>query len=593
MAVARKTLVEHLLEKQLVTPTQAEEARGAGPDPRKFLIDKGYAAESDVYAAWAAQEGLPFVDLNKHKPEASALNVVPSNVARKHNAMPVRKDGNRLFVAMLNPRDIVAIDEIRMQSRLMVQPLVGAPSDIAAALKANYAEVAAPASSSGSSSATVSKGENLAIAMAAMNELGPGGAEDDGDGDGASMAEKAPVIRMVNAVMVQAIDFGASDIHIEPGRRNIRVRFRVDGVLREVMAVPKHIQPPMIARCKIMADMNIAERRVPQDGRIGLRHNNKDYDMRVSCLPGQYGEKIVMRILDKATTQIGLGRLGFRPKIQSVIEELTDQPNGMFIVTGPTGSGKTTTLYSILNRLNTIETNILTAEDPVEYELAGVTQVGMNPKAGLTFASALRSFLRQDPDIIMVGEMRDLETASIGIESALTGHLVLSTLHTNDAATATIRLADMGVERFLISATLMGILAQRLARTNCKNCRENYTVKAQTLRSFGIFTKDNATELAEWGVDQDQPEGDVTLTRGCGCEVCGDTGFKGRTGVHELLVMNDTIRDLIVRVAPLTDIYAEARRNGMREMREDGLMKLLLGETTPKELARVVFTAGH
>jgi type IV pilus assembly protein PilB len=592
--VARKTLVEHLLEKQLITPEQAEQAKAAGPDPRKLIIDKGWAVEVDVYEAWAKQEGIPFVDLNKHKPEPSAINVVPVNVVKKHSAIPVKKDGNRLFVAMLNPRDIVAIDELRMQSRLMVQPMASAPTDILAAIKSNYADVVAPAAASPSAiTPAANAGGGFADAMKAMAELGPAtGGENDED-DGGSMADQAPVIRMVNAVMVQAIDSGASDIHIEPGRRTVRVRFRVDGVLREVMAVPKHIQPPMIARCKIMADMNIAERRIPQDGRIGLRHNNKDYDMRVSCLPSQYGEKIVMRILDKATTQIGLGRLGFRPKIQREIETLTDQPNGMFIVTGPTGSGKTTTLYSILNRLNTIETNILTAEDPVEYELAGVTQVGMNPKAGLTFASALRSFLRQDPDIIMVGEMRDLETASIGIESALTGHLVLSTLHTNDAATATIRLADMGVERFLISATLMGILAQRLARTNCKNCKEPYTVKAHTLRSFGFFAKDNAEELAEWGVDQDNPEADITLYQGRGCEICGDTGYKGRMGVHELLIMTDEIRDLVVRVAPLTDIYAAARRGGMREMREDGLFKMLNGDTTPKELARVVFTAGH
>ena len=591
MAVARKTLVEHLLEKQLITPTQADDARAAGADPRKFLIDKGYATEPDVYAAWAAQEGLPFVDLNKHKPEPSALNVVPSNVARKHNAVPVRKDGNRLFVAMLNPRDIVAVDEIRMQSRLMVQPLVGTPSDIAAAIKANYAEVAAPAPAERAMTAAPAGG-GLADAMKAMAELGPGGADDDDEGS-ASAAESAPIVRMVNAVMVQAIDSGASDIHIEPSRRNVRVRFRVDGVLREMMTVPKHVQPPMIARCKIMADMNIAERRVPQDGRIGLRHNNKDYDMRVSCLPGQYGEKIVMRILDKATTQIGLGRLGFRSKIQSDIEELTDQPNGMFIVTGPTGSGKTTTLYSILNRLNTIERNIVTAEDPVEYELAGVTQVGMNPKAGLTFASALRSFLRQDPDIIMVGEMRDLETASIGIESALTGHMVLSTLHTNDAPSATLRLADMGVERFLISATLMGILAQRLARTSCKNCKDPYTAKASTLNRFGFATKDNAESLIEWGIDPNNPDADVTLMKGRGCDICGDSGFKGRTGLHELLVMNDEIRELIVRIAPLGDISAAARRGGMREMREDGLFKLLNGDTTPEEVMRVVFTAGH
>ncbi|MEY4914470.1 MAG: hypothetical protein RJA02_739, partial [Armatimonadota bacterium] len=421
---------------------------------------------------------------------------------------------------------------------------------------------------------------NLGSLQGLMSEASVGrNAVADDDASGEEDADKAPVVRLVNAILVQAIDTGASDIHIEPNRRNVRVRYRIDGVLREIMPVPKMLQPPVIARCKIMAEMNIAERRVPQDGRIAIRHANKDYDMRVSCLPSLYGEKIVMRILDKSSTQIGLGRLGFQNHIQATIESLVSQPNGMFVVTGPTGSGKTTTLYSILNKLNVADVNIVTVEDPVEYELTGVTQVQINKKAGLNFGSALRCFLRQDPDIIMVGEMRDLETADIAIESALTGHLVLSTLHTNDAPSATLRLADMGVEPFLISATLIGILAQRLCRTNCSNCTEEYSEIAATLASFRY--------------DQTDPNKAITLKRGRGCDVCGGTGFKGRSGVHELMTMNDECSELVVRRATIVDLKEAATRNGYREMREDGLDKILMGATTPKEVARVVFTAGH
>ena len=583
---AKKSVVDILLEKQLITAEQAEQARLAGGDSRKFLTDKGFAVETDIYGAWAQSEGLPFVDLNKHKPESSALNVVPQALVEKHNAIPVRKQENVLYVAMADPRNIMAVDDIRMASKLNVRAVAAAPGDIAAAIKANYAPAIAAAPTAVVTSGVTSGGGkgmsalNLGTLQGLMTEASVGrNAVADDDGSGEEDADKAPVVRLVNAILVQAIDTGASDIHIEPNRRNVRVRYRIDGVLREIMPVPKLLQGPVIARCKIMAEMNIAERRVPQDGRIAIRHSNKDYDMRVSCLPSLYGEKIVMRILDKSSTQIGLGRLGFQHHIQATIEALVSQPNGMFIVTGPTGSGKTTTLYSILNKLNVADVNIVTVEDPVEYELTGVTQVQINKKAGLNFGSALRCFLRQDPDIIMVGEMRDLETADIAIESALTGHLVLSTLHTNDAPSATLRLADMGVEPFLVSATLIGILAQRLCRTNCSNCTEDYEAVAATLASFRY--------------DQTDPNKLLPLKRGKGCDICGGTGFKGRSGVHELMTMNDECAELVVRRATLVDLKEAATRNGYREMREDGLDKILMGATTPMEVARVVFTAGH
>jgi type IV pilus assembly protein PilB len=344
------------------------------------------------------------------------------------------------------------------------------------------------------------------------------------------------------------------------------------------MTVPKNLQAPLISRYKIMADMNIAERRIPQDGRIEIRQGGKDFDLRVSAIPTPFGEKIVMRILDKTSILLGLDKLGFSEEVQAQIEELTRQPNGMFLSTGPTGAGKTTTQYSVLHKLNSIERNIITIEDPIEYQLNGISQVQVNRKAGLSFANALRSFLRQDPDIIMVGEMRDLETAEISVEASLTGHLVLSTLHTNDAPSAVARMTDMGLEPYLISATVIGVLAQRLGRRNCSHCSEPYEVKQSELRRFGFDVTD--------------PEATVTLYRGKGCEDCRFTGFRGRVGVYELMRMNAEIAELIVRRAPLADIKAAAKANGMHELREDGLLKILAGTTTPEEVMRVIFTAG-
>jgi type IV pilus assembly protein PilB len=589
MAIARKGLLEILEEKQLITAEQKSQAETAlrtapGTDPVQYLINNNLATDVDAYRAKAEAEGLHFVDLTKHKPEASALNVVPQNVVSRYNALPVRKDGPKLWVAMSNPRDINAIDDIRRASRCtQIIPLVATPADLEAEIKKAYGALAPAAASPGNPSAMVpaaNAGGGAADTSKLLAELKMGnvnGGDDDGVVD-EELINQAPIVRLANAIIVNAIESRASDIHIEPDKRNVRVRCRIDGVLQEVMSVPKFIQPALCSRYKIMADMNIAERRVPQDGRIPIKHNNKDYDMRVNCLPSLYGEKIVMRILDKSSVLIGLNNLGFYPEYQSVLEDMVAQPNGMFLVTGPTGSGKTTTLYSVLNKLNDIEKNITTAEDPIEYQLSGITQVGMNRKAGLTFATALRAYLRQDPDIIMVGEMRDLETAEIAIEAALTGHLVLSTLHTNDAPSATMRLADMGVEPFLISATVIGILAQRLTRKICNDCKEPYQVKA--------------TELARFGFVVEDPDQEVSLFRGRGCETCKGKGYRGRMGVYELLKMNSEIAELVVRRAPLADIKEAARANGMKELKEDGLRKILDGHTTPEEVRRVVFTAG-
>ncbi len=590
MAMVRKSLGDILVEKGLLTPDklqQAKDTQRSTPqlDLAQVIIDLQMATDIDVYQAKAAAEGMPFIDLTKHKPEATAINVVPQSVVQKHNAIPVRKVDQKLWVAMKDPRNLMAVDDIRMASRCQVIPMVAVPRDLEDAISKAYgaSAVAVPASG-GSSNAVVPASTgggttDMAKIIAEMSAGRTADIEPDGAASDEADANQAPVVRMANAILVSAIEGGASDIHIEPSVRNVRIRNRVDGVLREVMAVPNMLKGPLISRYKIMSDMNIAERRVPQDGRIPIKHNNKDYDMRVSCLPSMFGEKIVMRILDKGSVMLGLNKLGFTPDVQATLEDMCIQPNGMFLVTGPTGSGKTTTLYSVLNKVNSIEKNIITVEDPVEYQLGGLTQVQINKKAGLNFSNALRCFLRQDPDVIMVGEMRDLETAEIAIEAALTGHLVLSTLHTNDAPSATMRLADMGVEPFLISATVIGVLAQRLSRKICANCKEEYTAKASDLMRFG-YKPENMDE-------------EITLWRGKGCEVCSGGGLKGRMGIYELMKMNSEIAELVVRRAPLQDIKDAAKAGGMKDMREDGLLKIRTGQTTPEELMRVVFTAGQ
>jgi type IV pilus assembly protein PilB len=396
--------------------------------------------------------------------------------------------------------------------------------------------------------------------------------------DGALGADEAPIIRIVNTILMYAVKDGASDIHIEPQRKGVRIRYRIDGVLHEQMKVPQYVLNPLISRIKIMADMNIAERRIPQDGRIHIKMQDKDYDLRVSSLPTAFGEKVVMRILDKSSVLIGLDKLGLYPETQAQMLDICHQPNGMFMICGPTGSGKTTTLYSVLNVINSIEKNLLTVEDPIEYQLPGLSQVHVNRKAGLSFANALRAFLRQDPDIIMVGEIRDLETAEIAVQAALTGHLVLSTVHTNDAPSTATRLADMGVEPFLISASLVGSLAQRLARRICANCKEEYLPPREILLRFGH--------------DPDLHP-DVKFYKGRGCDRCRQTGYKGRMGIYELMRINEEISDMIVRRSPLSELKEAARSNGMQTLQEDGFRRCKDGMTTVEEVMRVVFTGGH
>jgi type IV pilus assembly protein PilB len=595
MVMARKSMGDYMLEKGYISPEQLEEGRKAQQSTRgdlaKILVDLGINPR-DVYEAKAQEMGVPFVDLTVFKPDPSALNVVPEHVAKRYNVIPVRKDNNTLYVAMADTNNLNAADDLRLVSRCQVKGVLAVPEHIEDAVSRLYGGTSVEGVSGGAQPGmnpmkpgaagtqevlgTDAKAE-LAMAMAQYGAEKSAQIDADEDDAGERSAD-APIVRLANTIIQQAIKERASDIHIEPDRRGVRIRYRIDGVLHETMQTPKFIQMPMTARYKIMSEMNIAERRIPQDGRIGIKYDSKDYDLRVSCLPNLHGEKIVMRILDKSSVMIGLNKLGFTPEVQATLEELAQQPNGMILSTGPTGSGKTTTQYSLLNKLNTIEKNILTVEDPCEYQLSGITQVQVNKKAGLTFANALRSFLRQDPDIIMVGEMRDLETAEIAIESSLTGHLVLSTLHTNDAPSATIRLIDMGIEPFLISATVIGVLAQRLGRKICTNCKEFYDEDAINLRRFGFKVED--------------PQQKVQLARGRGCEMCRQTGYKGRIGFYELMTMNAEMAEMVVRRAPLADLKEAAKANGMKELREDGLVKVLECQTTPEEVMRVVFTAG-
>jgi len=585
MAMPRLSMVQFLLQKGYIKPDQVDQATKVAQqtgesDLGKVLVGLGFVGEREVIQARAQEQGIAFADLDRVQIDSSALNIVPERIVKSHSAIPVKKDGQTLYVAMANASNIAALDDIRMASGCRVIPVLAVPGAIEDAIRKNYGnaqtkEVAATVPVA-QANAVFQNNMGMIIAEAGVKS----GRDDDEtqDGDAEKMAEQAPIIKLPNALIQQAIADRASDIHVEPQQRSVRVRYRIDGVLVEAMTVPRNLMAALISRLKIMADMNIAERRIPQDGRIEVRHTAKEYDLRVSSVPTPFGEKIVMRILDKSSVMLGLEKIGFTEENQIKIEELVSQPNGMFLCTGPTGSGKTTTLYSVLHKLNTVGVNIMTAEDPIEYQLNGITQVGMNRKAGLTFATALRAFLRQDPDIIMVGEIRDLETAEIAIEASLTGHLVLSTLHTNDACSSTLRLIDMGVEPYLVSAVLMGVLAQRLARRIDVNNRESYEVPASDLKRFGMTFTD--------------PDESVTLYRGIPSDENRMTGYRGRTGIHELMTMNSEIAEMIVRRVPLNDIKSAAKANGMYELREDGLHKVLLGWTDPQEVMRVVFTAG-
>ncbi len=621
----RKTVAHVLFDKGKLSQEQGNEFKrrmqnAPGTPMEAILLEMGLS-DVDITEARAEVIGVSFVNLLKMTTSDEAKGLVPDDLQARLKVTPVAIEGNTLVVAMDDPKNFYAIEDLKTRTKMEIRGVLAAPSQVEAFKNGKLSSLSNGNGSnghSGENGAAEKPADSDPLApeawdkydddMAAiLGEVAPVEVVEDenakkkkvkkvevvSEEDAAkagtnlnpdsvssngTLAEEAPIIRIVNTVLLYALKDGASDIHIEPQQRGVRIRYRIDGVLHEQMKIPQYVLNPLISRIKIMSEMNIAERRVPQDGRIKLTMQGKEYDMRVNTCPTVWGEKIVMRVLDKSSVMLGLDKIGLYPDHQEELLDIANQPNGMLYVCGPTGSGKTTTLYSLLNVVSTIEKNVSTVEDPVEYQLPGLTQVQVNRKAGLTFATALRAFLRQDPDVIMVGEIRDLETAEIAVQASLTGHFVLSTIHTNDAPSTATRLGDMGVEPFLISASLTGALAQRLARTICKSCKEEYTPPRETLMRFGFDPLKNPSQK---------------FWHGRGCDVCKQTGYKGRTGIYELMRVNEEMQELIVRRSPVTELREAARANGMRTLQEDGFQKCKDGHTTVEEVMRVVFTGGH
>jgi type IV pilus assembly protein PilB len=520
------------------------------------LVEDGVVTESQVASARAAQLGLPFVDLTEYPVDRSAVALVPMQLLRRYEVLPIGRDGDKLMLAMADPRDVLAIDDVRAAVRMQVRPVVAERSDLMAAI-ARFVR---------------SDGELSELTTAIVEENGPTG------GDLVPVASEpseddAPIVRFVNLLISQAISDQASDIHIEPAERDMHVRYRIDGVLHEMQRAPKNIQNGVISRLKIMSDIDIAERRKPQDGRMSVIHGGKQIDLRVATLPTVFGEKVVMRILDNSMTGLGMDQLRLLDRNAAVYKASYTKPYGMILVTGPTGSGKSTTLYTTLHEVARPEINVITVEDPVEYRIPGINQVQVNPKAGLTFASALRSILRSDPDVVLLGEIRDHETAQIAIEASLTGHLVLSTLHTNDAPSAVTRLIEMDIGPFLVGSALDCVVAQRLARKLCDKCKAAYQPTFEELQ---------ALRFAKPGDPQ------PTLYRPTGCTSCSNTGYRGRIALHEVMPVTEDIERLAVARASSAEIGRLAIEQGMSTLRQDGWAKALLGLTSIEEILRVV-----
>ena len=558
---------EVFIEEGLVSPDQLQLAVNkqlelGGTEPiAKVLVDMGLITECDRVKCLGKVWGIPFFDVREYKPRDEILDLLAPNIARRFKALPLDAQGKRLLVAMANPLDVFVIDELRAHTGYEIEPLIAVEEDVLNAIGNLYG-------------GGIVNDELDGV----MKDFGP---EDErSDEKDTESHEDAPIIRLANLIITQAVNDKASDIHIEPRKEEMVVRYRVDGVMHEVMRLPKKVIPPLTSRFKIVANMDIAEKRAPQDNRISATIGGKPYDFRVSTLPVVGGEKIVMRVLDKGGISIGLEKLGFLKDNYEMLKDFAMRSYGIVLVTGPTGSGKSTTLYSLLNETNDGLKNIITIEDPVEYELDGINQCSVNVKAGMTFAAGLRAMLRQDPDVIMVGEMRDNETATIAMEAALTGHLVFSTLHTNDACSAPTRLIDMEVEPFLISSSIVGVLAQRLVRQNCPNCKAKEDVKVDELIRVGLPVPE--------GLGSDTG-GIVQVWRGKGCDTCKGTGFKGRSGVHELLFMTDEIRDEILHRNPAHIIRNLAVKAGMRTLQMDATEKILMGQTTVEEVVRVIY----
>jgi type IV pilus assembly protein PilB len=580
---------ELLLKEKRITPEQLQEAlnyqRQHGGKLGFNLIKLGYVKDDEITALLSKQYGVPSIALGQFDVDAAVVKLVPAETAQKYQIIPLSRSGATLTIAMTDPTNVFAMDDIKFMTGYNVEPVVASETAVIDAIQKYYAKGSNTGGGGGGGGAMQTGASALEVASKALEEMPALG--DAGDVEVleefeeisaealAKQGEEAPVIKLVNVILMSAIQKGASDIHIEPYEKELRVRYRIDGILYNIMQPPMKFRDAITSRIKIMSKLDIAEKRLPQDGRIKIRFQDggemRDIDFRVSCLPTLFGEKIVLRLLDKTKLMLDMTKLGFEKESLDKFEVAIEKPWGMVLVTGPTGSGKTNTLYSSIARINTPTTNIMTAEDPVEFNLMGVNQVQVRENIGLNFAAALRSFLRQDPNIILVGEIRDFETAEIAVKAALTGHLVLSTLHTNDAPSTVNRLMNMGIEPFLVASSLNLICAQRLVRRICKNCTEPDPTAAAALMQAGFNAEDAKT---------------VVPNKGKGCEKCNNTGYKGRVGLYEVMEVTEELRELILVGASALELRRKAVDEGMITLRNSGLRKVKEGVTTIEEIVR-------
>lgn len=555
LLVGAHLLTDEQLEKALLA--QKKEGGRLG----SIIVKLGYLNEEHLLRFLSQKYSIPAIDLNKCEIDPSIVKLVPQEVVQKHQVIPVKRSGSTLSLAMVDPTDVLAIDDIKFMTGYDIEPMVASEASIITAINRFYDsahDLQKVIEQTQEELDVVQESEEDSVNVSQLKEA----------------VEEAPVVKMVNLILTEAIKKGASDVHIEAYEKKFRVRYRIDGILYETMAPPMKLRAALTSRLKIMADLDISERRLPQDGRIKLKMKDKEVDLRVSTLPCLFGEKIVMRILDKGNLTLDLTKLGFEPKALDDFMKAISSPYGMVLVTGPTGSGKTTTLYSALNYINTIDINVMTAEDPVEYNLMGINQVQMKDEIGLNFAAALRSFLRQDPDVVMVGEIRDYETAEIAVKAALTGHLVLSTLHTNDAPSTINRLLNMGIEPFLVASSTILILAQRLVRRICRDCKEVEKIPPEALTEIGIPEDEAKT---------------MTCYKGKGCPTCNNTGYKGRLALYEVMPIGEELREQILQGSSADEIKKAAIRSGMSTLRVSGLQKLREGLTTVEEVVDTTF----
>lgn len=549
-----------LIREGLITKEQLnkalEEQRSSDMRLGYTLVKLGLVQEVEITKMLARQYRVPAVDLTRFEVDPGILKLVPADVAVKHHVLPLKREGRTLTVAMAEPTNASTIDDLKFITRYDIFPVIAGEYTLKTAIEKYYEQ-------------TDAQLESLLEDIEEAEELEV--IEEQEDEEAGQIADDAPVVKLINGILTDAVKRGASDIHIEPFEKEIRVRYRIDGALQEIMKPPIKLKAALTSRIKIMSALNIAERRVPQDGRIKLKMGKKVVDFRVSTLPVIFGEKIVLRILDKGNLTLDLKTFGFEPKAEEDLMRAILNPYGMVLVTGPTGSGKTTTLYSALSRVNTMEVNIMTAEDPVEYNIHGINQVLVRNEIGMTFAAALKAFLRQDPNIIMVGEIRDIETGGIAIKAALTGHLVLSTLHTNDAPSTVTRMIDMGLEPFNVASAVNLVLAQRLVRRICKECKQEHKYSEDELAALGIKESDTAG---------------ITFYKGAGCDACSGSGYKGRQGLYEVMALSPEIRRIILRGGSSADIKEQAIKEGMLTLRMDGMQKIRKGVTTLEEVVK-------